>query len=377
MKKRIKIGVGGRFHASHLAKALLAKGWDVSLVTSLPKGRIPEVPKHLIESHLTPELIFRILQRTPFSSTGAVRKMESFGRKFSDACRKEDRLDMILSWSGFAVEAFRENARAFKVLIRDSCHILEQTKVLQREYQELNLQFPDHRKIIARELLEYELADKIIVPSNLAKDTFIENGFRGSKIEVIRLGADLDVFKPLLEKKRTQGPLRVIYFGTVGIRKGTHYLLKAIAPFSPRQVKLTCVGSIEPELKGLVKSNPNVRFISPLPHEKLSKFLKHFDVFVFPSLEDGFGLVVPQAMAAGVVPVVSTAAGASELIRHGENGYLIPPGETQPIVSVLQELLKNPSQLAEVRARMLGESTKLSWNEYEKRFDQLLSNYLN
>lgn len=371
MGNRIKIGVGGRFHADQLANALLQKGWEVSVVTSLPKSRFKGVPPDTIESALFPEILFRIAMRWNTGWASDL-KMKSFGRAFSRACDRDKNPAVLLAWSGFAVEAFRNHPQSFKVLVRDSLHILDQVEILEKEYRALGIPFHDHRKVIERELEEYRLANKIVVISNVAKESFLNRGVPNEKLAIVRLGASLDVFRSNERQKTMREILEVVYFGTIGVRKGVVYLLKAFENLASERIRLTCIGSIEPELKGISQKYPQVRFEKPLPHKDLAKRLRDFDVFVMPSLEDGFGLVVPQAMAAGLVPVVSKAVGASELISDGKNGVLIQPKDSEAIVRVLKGFLNDPNRLDNMRTNVVKDKTSLSWDYYGDDFDSIL-----
>lgn len=105
-------------------------------------------------------------------------------------------------------------------------------------------------------------------------------------------------------------------------------------------------------------------------HSCLAPFLAGQDVFVFPTLEDGYGLVLPQAMACGLVPIVSENAGAAFLVENGMSGYVIPPGDPNAIQTALRKLVDDPKLLHILRSQLFLRKDNLSWSAYET---QLLS----
>ena len=371
MGHRIKIGVGGRFHADRLAAALSSRGWEVTVVTSLPRNRFKTLPPKSVESHVFPEVVYRMGAKIA-PAWGSDFKMKTFGKAFSRSCKRDAPIDVILAWSGFAVEAFKSNPRSFKVLVRDSLHILDQVEILENEYNALGIKFPNHKNTIKRELEEYALADKTVILSKVAKESFLKRGISESKLSTVRLGADLEVFSSTQREKRANSPLQVVYFGTLSIRKGVVYLLEAMENFSSAEVQLTCIGAVERGFEKILNRYDKVRICSPVGHSELARRLREFDVFVMPTLEDGFGLVVPQAMAAGLVPIVSKAAGASELILDGKTGIVIPPRDSASITKSIQSLLSNPSLMDDLRANILQNKSILSWENYGDDFDTIL-----
>ena len=149
---------------------------------------------------------------------------------------------------------------------------------------------------------------------------------------------------------------------------GVHHLLEATKDFSKDQLQLTLVGDVDWRLKVALASYSHFTHRPSQPHAELAEFLKTQDVAVCPSIEDGFGFVVPQAMASGVIPVVSRAAGAQELITQGRNGFLVDPGDLQGLRDTLSNISAMPQVLTAVRSEMLEQSADLSWSSYSRNF---------
>jgi glycosyltransferase involved in cell wall biosynthesis len=368
---KIAIGVGGRFHADRLANALSRFGHELTLFTTLPKSRFVNGPaQELIDSYLFPEIVFRTLKFAHREFQGAEFKMRSFGKHFAESLISTQKpFDVVIAWSSFGLEGFRKAPNSKKIVVRDSAHVELQVETLKNEYQKLGYQFPDHSEVIKREKQEYELADFILVPSRFAKDSFVSRGVPEKKIKVIPLGVDTSLFQAT-HSRNFQLPLRVINFGSLTLQKGIHHLLASLDSFRSEELKLTLVGHLSPEIETLLKHYPQVTHRGAVPQSELPQILKEQDVFVLPSLQDGFGMVVPQAMASGLVPIVSSAAGASELIQNKQNGFVIEPGSPEPIVKVLKELISSPSLVNQVADKVKQTIPELNWSKYESRIQQ-------
>ena len=220
-----------------------------------------------------------------------------------------------------------KKTNCIKILERGSTHIKYQEKILKMEYDELKIKpnLPS-QNIIEKELIEYELADYITIPSEFAK-TYLEYGISESKLIKVPYGVDLKEFK-YLNKKRPKGDkFRIISVGTISIRKGSHILIEAFEQLSLNNSELIFVGTIENNFKKILKKFKklkNVKFISKQKQENLKYFYNNSDIFVLYSLEEGLSMVQAQAMACGLPIICSENTGGSEIVDDGINGYVIP-----------------------------------------------------
>jgi glycosyltransferase involved in cell wall biosynthesis len=193
---------------------------------------------------------------------------------------------------------------------------------------------------------EYALAGRIRVSSPAARESLLAAGVDGAKVAVIPQPLDLWRFVPPAARART-GPLRVCFVGTLDLRKGFVYLLRAARALGGR-VEVEMVGStgdrcsrrlFERESRGLaLRCAPG----DPLPAYHRA------EVMVLPSLEDGFGFVAAEAMACGLPVVVTREAGASAWVRHGETGWVVPAGSADALAAALADALARRAGLAEM-----------------------------
>lgn len=370
---RIAIGVGGRFHSERMMGAFLRAGHEAYLYSILPKFCFKDLPPERVRTFVVPEALHRMGKKLHFENQADLWKIVLTGKgmaKFVESFKEP--FDYLFSWSSFGLEAFQTGRIKNKVVIRDSAHILEQMEISQEEYLKHGFKLPNRDLCIERELREYELADTIIVCSDYVKETFIKRGVSPKKLFTLPLGVDTSLFKAKSDYSVSL-PLKVVYFGNISLNKGLFYLLEATKHFSPKELELTLIGSIAPEMETILKRYHHFKWQSPLPHQALSAAIQKKHVFVTPSLQDGFGLVIPQAMASGLVSIVTNQCGAKDLIENGKTGFVIPSKDVEGLKGVLTKLLNNP-KLVETIGREAAESrNNLSWKNYEEKLTKWLN----
>jgi starch synthase len=371
---KIDIGVGGRFWSDRLAEVLRADGNDVRLYSTLPRSRFPTLPVARVHSFVFPEIVFRLAGKLGFSDWGDLFKIEHFGRELAAALAQGEPADLFIGWSSFSLETIRHrnSQNLTSILVRDSCHITHQTEALKREYAKWGGTLPDRGRCVVRELEEYALATRVWVPSPLARRTFIEQGADPFRVDVVELGADLSVFRPAA-KLAPAKPLRVVYFGSLSIRKGIPYLLEATKKFAKSDLELLLIGSVEPACAAILAKHTHFTHLPAQRQEKLSDIISAYHVAVLPSIEDGFGLVVPQAMAAGLIPVVSRGCGAVELIRDGQNGFSVPVADSRSLTGTFEKILGlSEADRTMIRDAAMATAQKTTWKRHERSIRSLV-----
>jgi glycosyltransferase involved in cell wall biosynthesis len=158
----------------------------------------------------------------------------------------------------------------------------------------------------------------------------------------------------------------VLYVGSLGQRKGLSYALDAVQALG-EQVSLTLIGRVTaPECRPLVAALERHRWIETLPHHQILEQMRQHDVLVLPSLFEGYALVISEALSQGL-PVLTTAnSGATQAIRDGVEGFIVPIRSSQAIAERLQQLGSNRDLLAAMRLACLRRAAELSWAGYEQ-----------
>lgn len=221
---------------------------------------------------------------------------------------------------------------------------------------------PNARRL-ARELLEYELADLLLVPSDYVRQTFLDHGVPESKLVRHRYGCDLDRFPARVVSRvaDARGGLTVAFVGSGEPRKGLHYALQAWDDSGASNTgRFLIAGEIQPAYRQALE--PNLR--QPSVHElgfthDVGLLLREVDVLVLPSVEEGSALVTYEAQASGCALLASDAAGA--LCRHPDEGLIHPAGDVATLTEHLRMLSKDRALLAQLQAVGSARRAELSW----------------
>ncbi|MEO0454734.1 MAG: glycosyltransferase family 4 protein [Verrucomicrobiota bacterium] len=162
-------------------------------------------------------------------------------------------------------------------------------------------------------------------------------------------------------------PLRLLWAGTFSIRKGAHLLLKAWQDWEPgSRVQLDVFGSNQlPD--GLLKSLPEeIRFHAPVARKDIMCVMESSDLLVFPTLYDGFGMVVTEALSRGLPVLTTPCAGACSFIRHRENGLIIQEDSETELAEALKWCLNNKKLCKQMRPLAVRSAQDWQWPDYRK-----------
>ena len=224
----------------------------------------------------------------------------------------------------------------------------------------------DSPEKLARKDEELKLADAVFVASSFTKKTIESAPCASHKpVHVISYGSPLS--PPAAAAGRAGGKLKVLFVGGLGQRKGLSYLLKAVA-LLPESVELTLVGMKTVEncapLNDALKRH---RWIPTLPNAEVLREMCRHDVFVFPSLFEGFGLVLLEAMSQGLPVITTEHTAGPDLITEGESGFIVPIRSAQAIAEKLDLLARDSSLLSAMKTAARETAARHSWEQYRAR----------
>ena len=167
----------------------------------------------------------------------------------------------------------------------------------------------------------------------------------------------------------------MMFIGRLTQQKGVGNLFEAADQLS-ESITLTVVGKITEDIPILRKNLSKHRYIPSLPHEEILHLVRTQDVLVFPSLFEGFGLVITEAMSQGT-PVITTAnTCGGDFIKNGENGWLIPCCDTESLVAQLKSILENPDLIVKNGKGALVTAQARPWSKYEAELLHCVKSYL-
>lgn len=372
---RVAIAVHGRYHAFDLGSELHRAGALVQVATTYPAFAARRFLPAGVRLATAPwlEVWRRLSGRLPLVPPPDPGLSKAFAR-FA-ARTLPDGANLLVGWSSTTLEAIapaRDRALAV-VLERGSTHIGHQTEILADAAGGFSAPLAETPpEMIEREVAEYELADAIAVPTRYAARTFIERGVPADKMLVLPYGtAPVATVPERAAPKRAEqsGPLRVLFAGGVGLRKGVPWLLRAVDALKGAAV-LDLAGPLAPGMDAVLarEQTRHATFHGPLDRARLERLYARADVFCLPSLEDGFGLVLLEAMARGLPIVASAVTGGSELVDGEDCGLLVPPGDAAALAAALDRLAGDAeTRLAMGRRARAKIDADFTWARYGER----------
>ncbi|MBP8980267.1 MAG: glycosyltransferase family 4 protein [Syntrophobacterales bacterium] len=246
------------------------------------------------------------------------------------------------------------------------------------------------RLFVLLERVTAKLTDRIITLTRQELEDHLR--FRiapPEKFTVIHSGVALERFSQIISpvppsEWERDIPTDAFVIGTVGrltAIKGQRFLLEATAKLKNEIPELFCLivgdGELRQELETLaVTLGIGKRVIFPGWRRDVANYIAVMDLFVMPSLNEGMGRTVVEAMAAEKAIVASDVGGLKDLVTPGVNGLLIPPGDEEALTAAIKQLYKNPE-----RRRSMGQNGRMKANTFSstamiKKIDELYTELL-
>lgn len=369
---RTVISVDRPFHAAFLANSIARSAHSVDIYTSAPRkfymGLDDSVRTHLVPSPL--QIAGYLVNRAMPRQLG--RMDTCFFDKAVSAVM--GRPDLFIGWATealFAARHTRKYGGAF-VLDRACPHRDFQESIVERESGQLGVAYAQQPQWFRdRQLEEYDLAEAILVPSEYTARTFPER-LQSKLIKAPLLGRCRE---PKTIRKERNAIFTVGVLGGSPIRKGYLYLLRAWQRLSLPNAKLLLrAGNLMdyPVLRELISRTPNVEFLDFVPD--ISDFYQRCDVFALPSVDDGFGMALIEAMLNGRACITTSNTGASELMTNGQTGLVIDPANEDQLASAILQLYENDAMRAGLGAAAAVQARQIAISGmYDKAIRSLLN----
>jgi glycosyltransferase involved in cell wall biosynthesis len=366
----------GAWHLPHTAKGLAAREALAGLWISLKNST--DVPAEKFKRcHL-----FHLAMKPFYHCASSDWTEKAFYRLFPlwRTWFKQQRppeASVVQAIMGYATEPFvhAEATGALKVVDCPNSYPVTYHTYWQRECDQWcpGEKMPIPRWMLARMRRELEQADMILCPSIFVRDSMIANGIPEEKCFINPFGVDTSVFKP-----RLQVPLkpRFITVGTICLRKGHQYLFRAFEKVRQQmpEAELICVGAYKSDFRlERPRWTGSFTHIPALNHIALSKLLGTCTAFVFPSCEEGFARVIPEAMAVGLPIIASHESGATTLVTDGVEGLIVPPQQPEAIAEAMLKVARDAALGKRLgRAAYVKGAVCNTWQDYSNR---LLTEY--
>jgi glycosyltransferase involved in cell wall biosynthesis len=231
-------------------------------------------------------------------------------------------------------------------------------------WQPVPVRIPDayHDRLAA----EWAAADGVLVNSQWTKRALVQQGVAADKIAVVPIAyAPAAPVTP--RPPRKDGTLHVLWLGQVILRKGIPYLFEAARQLRDENIRFTVAGWVGISETALASAPPNVRVIGPVARERTHQLYCDADVFVLPTLSDGFAITQLEAMSHGL-PVIATDR-CGEVVTDGVDGAIVPPADAAALAGAIARLAQDHARLAAMASAAAAKAMQFTLARFAEALD--------
>lgn len=368
-----------------LAAASSALGVSVSPLQRRPA---PEVPRALLRSHPNREMLRTLCSRFDRSGVLTDRIWHWMTLDFDrwSASLIDAETKAVYGYEYNALALFqRAAAMGLPRILELPCAEHEYISEMQaHEWSRLNqpesayMRHARQQRVArtARRRAEFALATCVIVNSEHTLSTYRHAGLHTDHFHVLPLGAEIPVDSELQALVPAPHP-RLIWAGNFSVAKGAHLLLEALGSLDgDLALGVDAYGSVALPDALCQAQNARLRIHGPVPRADLFAAFRHADALILPSLSDGWGLVVTEALAHGLPVLTTPAVGASGLIRDGINGRVFEAGSAGALRDILIWCATHRAQLQAMRPAARAAIESWQWPDYRRALGRIVSEHV-
>ena len=391
---RIAFSTGRPAHVVLPANLLAQRGIDVTIFTAAYRSRFRDLAPD-VALRWTPQLVPSLHFLTGLQLPRPWQRADTMIYDHLVAMQMESRndcFDLFWGWaSGSLASARAARRRGARFVLDRACpHVDFQQAMLRAECDRLGVHYRSEPAWFhTRQLAEYSQADIILVPSRYSRASFPQELQPKTLVAPLfgRVPREQVIISSRTEASSAAGAGgesgRPFTFGTVGgqaLRKGFLYLLQAWEQLQLPNAKLLLRTDARldkfPALQKLLAKLPNVEVVHYV--ENMGEFYRRCDAFVFPTIDDGFGMALLEAMAHGLPTVTTTHCGAAELFTPDHDLIIVPAQDAEKLAHAIQRLYTSPDLRHRLRAGALHALEQIegdgAYQLYSKTLDRILAN---
>lgn len=376
---KVVIAAGGKFHASNLAQQLNKYGYLKKILTNdFEQNENFRISNQHINNYKFGNFLdhiyfkFRLSYLIELSSWYSF-KDDLFDRWLDSQLQNIGDIDIFVGWVSYWLKSLSSIKKTGSKIVAEvgSWHVLEQQKILEEEFNLAGINFsPLNKKNVEKILQEYEAADYVMVPAQHVRQSFMRQGFSSKKILYVPYGVNFEKFSRKLTIKPDK--FRVIFVGQLSLQKGVQYLIKAWEKLNlPKdKTELLLVGNRQKCFDKVLKTLNvlhNVCFCGAVSQIKLKTFYDNSSLFVLPSIQDGFGMVISEAMATGLPVICTTNTGGEELIKKDKEGFILPIRDVDALAEKIMWCYENQNECFEMGKRAQEKVKNFTWDHYGEK----------
>jgi glycosyltransferase involved in cell wall biosynthesis len=240
------------------------------------------------------------------------------------------------------------------------------------EYAKEDMSFPE--AYFSRVQKEWEISDLVLVNSEWSRHALVEQGVSFSKIEVIPLAFERPMEQEKFQLRERSKKTRVLWLGTVSIGKGIQYLVEAARMLVDAPVEFVVAGPLAVRQEALEGAPHNIQWVGTIPRSQVADMYRTCDVFVLPTLSDGFAITQIEALAYGLPVIVTPNCG--RVVQDGETGFVIPCYSAESLAEAVLRFVEDPGLIDAMRPKCLAEAGKYTVEAYADSLVSILDRHL-
>jgi glycosyltransferase involved in cell wall biosynthesis len=329
----IDIAVAGKFHAYQLASEYAALGRLRDIYSAYRGLKLPNrVSRRAFHNRVDLAIWEQLSRFVPVGYTGET-KVEAFDDWLTAQLTKKNP-GILHSWNGNSRNTFKKlKGTDWRLCVERSCpHNQFQYEMLSEEGKALGVRHVENMRLLDRAIEELHLADVIVAPSCYSASSYKEPELV-QKVRINPLGTNVE----FQERPSKTSGLKVLMVGNNFLRKGTHYLIEAFKLIDNPEAELWIRGEV-PEAYRKRIQDPRITIIPPVLRKRLRKIYQTAHVFVQPSIDEGFGMTVLEALGYGLPLVVTENVGAKDLLSP-EVAITVPIRDPEAIAAAIEPAL--------------------------------------
>ncbi|WP_363349452.1 glycosyltransferase family 4 protein [Methylocystis echinoides] len=341
----------------------------------------PDLDAALVQTSGIYEWAFRVARRFGFAESA--KKLNKVSNKYLAkrvaSILNAEPIDVLWGYDGCCLEAFAQAKKQNVQTVLDKT--IGDPRVFNKIIAEVYEEFPEFfetRKFrlpmstIDRQDHEYDLADRILAGSEFCRESIVTaRPELEAKLQVVPYCFD-DVFFPQTTRSSqtpsVARPVRFIFVGQAGPRKGIHLILRAFEKIEKSAAHLTILGSLQVPREVFAPFADRVEIVPTVRRDEVSCFLEHGDCLLFPSYFEGSAISIYEALASGLGIIQSKNTG---VVIDSSVGWTLQQLNVEELLSAIRTIIDSPELLASWKANARGFAERLSFANYAEKVQRI------
>jgi glycosyltransferase involved in cell wall biosynthesis len=274
----------------------------------------------------------------------------------------------------------RKNPKAICILDMASTSVTAIKKIVEEEYTAKNPfyeTFERHLRLYSKSKClafrqELHTADYVVVASNYVRNSILDEGIQPNKIKYLPLGVDASTFTPKDEMYSPNSKLKFLFVGRMEGAKGIYYLIEGFRQMQDLNVELIAVGENFELQDKFTSYTSNIKVLGVKRRDEMNNVYKNADVYILPSLWEGFSFSLMEALASGLPVIASKYSCAPEVVEDYKEGFVIEPRNIEDIKEKVKWFVDNKDKIKDMGKAARAKAEIYSWDNYSQNVVKII-----